>query len=717
MSRTVVWGTSVSMSDTKATFRSFLQTFAEEGDDTPKYERMIEQLAATNKTVLNLDCRDLREFDQPLYKQLLTYPAETISIFDMVLSDYIQLENMDLPYIQVRTFNLGQSAKESKSMRDLNPGDIDQLIALPGMVIRVSPVIPDMKEAFFKCTVCAHSMTVEIENGYIAEPTACTECKAQRSYELVHNRCRFTDKQMIKLQETPEQIPDGATPQTALIYCYDELVDTVQPGDRVEVTGIYRATPLRVMARQRSVKSIYKTHLDALHFNKQSGNRIRRDGVDDEQEDPAKRAAEEKEILELGQQPDVYDRLARALAPNIHEFEDVKKGVILQLVGGSHKDFTESGRGRFRGELNILLVGDPGTSKSQMLQYAVKIAPRGIYTSGKGSSSVGLTAYVTKDPETRQLVLESGALVLCDGGICCIDEFDKMPDTTRSVLHEAMEQQTVSIAKAGIIASLNARTSILAAANPIDSRWNPQRSIVENVQLPPTLLSRFDLIYLILDQPDETRDRQLATHLVKLYYQDVQEKQASLDLVNRELLAKYISYARENVHPTLSQDAANDLVTAYADMRKLGGGKNTVTATPRQLESLIRLSEAHARVRLSEVVEREDVAEAERLVRTAIRQAATDPRTGQIDMDLLTTGQSASAAGRIAKLADAMAMALEGLNSLGEEPLYTKVREDSSIPVSRDDFRSALERMVADDRVVVTGAGAGRSVRLLQIEE
>lgn len=178
------------------------------------------------------------------------------------------------------------------------------------------------------------------------------------------------------------------------------------------------------------------------------------------------------------------------------------------------------------GEINVLLVGDPGTSKSQMLQYSVKLAARGIYTSGKGSSSVGLTAYVTKDPESKQLVLESGALVMCDGGVCCIDEFDKMSDSTRTILHEAMEQQTVSIAKAGIIASLNARTSILAAANPKDSRWNKSKSIVENVQLGPTLLSRFDLIYLILDNPDKVADRRLATHLVKLYHKDVESMRA-----------------------------------------------------------------------------------------------------------------------------------------------------------------------------------------------
>lgn len=656
LSRTVIWGTSVSVADTKQKFKSFITNFMHDGDEKPKYERMIEQLVDTKKMHLNVDCKDLAEYDDGLFRQLLRYPQETIPIFDLVAHEYTVLQGLDIPtiqvqpigcgndsiifaflliarcqvktqhvsiycvlcmsccvrskcrayvcyvillgHVQVRTFNLG----ESTNMRELNPDDIDQMISIKGMVIRTSAIIPDMKEAFFQCNVCNTNVTVEIENGFIAEPQTCGSCSTQKSYRLMHNRCKFADKQMVKLQETPEQIPDGATPQTVLAFCYDDIVDTVQPGDRVEVTGIYRATPLRLIARQRTVKSIYKTHIDVIHFSKVSGSRVRRDGDEDVEEDPAVRAANERDIKELSEQPDIYNRLTQALAPNIFEFDDVKKGVLLQLFGGTHKDFTESGRGRFRGEVNVLLCGDPGTSKSQMLQYAVKLASRGLYTSGKGSSSVGLTAYVTKDPETKQLVLESGALVLCDGGICCIDEFDKMSDNTRSVLHEAMEQQTVSIAKAGIICSLNARTSILAAANPIDSRWNPKRSIVENVQLPPTLLSRFDLIYLILDNPDKSADRRLATHLVHLFYKDGGDKEQSADLINREMLAKYISFAREHVQPKLTEDASRDLVTAYVDMRKLGGNKNVITATPRQLESLIRLAEAHARVRCVVVI-------------------------------------------------------------------------------------------------------------------
>lgn len=670
-----IYGTNINDTQVSSEFHRFINGFRPEeaaASDPPYYHQQLMKIwehrpSRDQGIKFPISGNHLFSFSPNLYEKLIHFPTEVIPIFDrelwVISVRVLRADPESLHSCQVKVFSLEEH--DHKIMRQMNPTkDIERLVSLQGIVIRCSDLVPDMQSGLFCCSECKHEVKVALSHWTIDEPTRCEGCGKAHTFQIIHNECSFGDRQLLKVQETPELVPEGETPQNVVVYCYDDLVDQVRPGDRVTVTGIYRASAVRPIANWSKTSAVYRTHVDAIAIAAEKKGRI--DAVVDDRElsatttmprlaeqpdlDPETHSEEDirwnKKVREVAAEVDesnnrtIVAKLVASFAPSIYEEDEVKKGLLCQLFGGTPKALSQSSRGRCRPEINTLLCGDPSTAKSQLMQYAYKLAPRAVITSGKGSSAVGLTASINRDPITKDLVLESGALVLADRGMCCIDEFDKMDDNARCILHEAMEQQTVSIAKGGIVCSLNARTSILASANPEGSTYDTKRSVVDNINLPKNLMTRFDLIWLMLDKRNREMDRQLGEHLVSMYSESGAKRRAAPP-VEPELFRRYVSFARRYVFPRINDEAAEALITGYTDLRNQGSSRDVHTATPRTLESLVRISESLARMELREDVTADDVAEAIRLLKAATYTAAIDPETGLIDMEQLIAGVGA----------------------------------------------------------------------------
>mmetsp|Transcript_26801 Transcript_26801/g.64550 ORF Transcript_26801/g.64550 Transcript_26801/m.64550 type:complete len:801 (-) Transcript_26801:143-2545(-) len=716
-----IYGTTINEATARRQIREFFLAFKEEGAEEPKYIKRLDKLLDEANQKLTggaqrgevepvrsifVDGMDVHEFDQQLYNWMVNFPSEIVPCMDSEVWQLALKRTQEAPEFsfQCKVLNLMES--EQHPMRDLNPEHLETMVSIAGVVMRCSDLIPEMDTGYFKCMTvnCSGAASVALHGGRIQAPATCPECNAKYSMTMIHNESTFTNKQLVKVQEAPESIPQGETPQTVVVYAFDDLYDVCQPGDRVNITGIFRASPVPLNNRARNVRDIYRTFVDALNI--QPSTTSENEVVEFEEEDIAK-------FKSLAESPTLVDQLVNSLAPSIWELEDVKKGLLCQLFGAPAMPHA-------RGDINILLCGDPSTAKSQFLGYVHTLAPRGVKAVGSGSSAVGLTAYVTRDPDTRELVLESGALVLSDRGVCCIDEFDKMPDQTKAILHEVMEQQTVSVAKAGIVCSLNARTAVLACANPKHSRWDEKISVIDNLTLSPNLISRFDLIYLMLDRRDESTDIRLATHITRMFGEGM-STQAEPPL-EPKFMQQYIAYARSICDPAIvdGSEAERQIQQTYKTLRREGSasGQGVVSVTVRNLESLIRLSKSLARMSLCKEVGVEHVDEAMRLIRAATFKAAVDPTTGKVDMSLLATGMSASRVAREQSVQDFVTKVFqEGPVTMKTSELLVRVSrklsEAGDKTATDAEIQKALRFMSDRGMVRASGSGSDQQVTFL----
>ena len=500
------------------------------------------------------------------------------------------------------------SKNKTIPLRQLKASQIGSLQTIKGIVVKMTDVKPFLKVASYSCDVCGYE-TYQVNHQRTYMPLLdcqSEQCRNNRSHGdimQINRASKFLSFQEITIQEPTNEVPTGHVPRSIKISCFGSTTRRCAPGDMIFVTGVY--LPRMLSDTRFKSKLIHDTYIEAYKIEKEKKN------YKDTKINPEMINTLKKEKTNT-----LYLNLAKSIAPEIFGMEDIKKALLLLLVGGVDKNMPDGMK--IRGNMNILLMGDPGIAKSQLLKYISHISPRGVYTTGKGSSGVGLTAAVVKDPVTNDLVLEGGALVLADMGVCCIDEFDKMSDYDRANIHEVMEQQTVSIAKAGITTRLNARTSVLAAANPVYGRYNINLTPHENINLPAALLSRFDLLFLLLDEVNPERDLELARHVAYVH----QHKKVNTDnnkdkIYSEEFIREYIAQAKK-CRPTIPQDLHNFIVQKYVEKRKLEIEQKNKQGyqyiTPRSLLAVIRLSQALAKLRMNDKVKQEDVDEALRLV-------------------------------------------------------------------------------------------------------
>ena len=603
-----------------------------------------------------VDYWNIDKVDPKLAESLLEQPYKALHNAEEALKN-IDVASENKLQLHFRVNNLPDTNRIL--IRKIRANHLGKMAAVDGLVKKRTEVRPKLQIGAFQCQKCGALVRVEQEEEILKEPSECDEdqggCGRVSSFKLISNLSSFIDSQKIEIQENPEGLRGGAQPERIGVYLEDDLVGEIAPGDRVIVNGILHSTQRR---RGTFRLTAFDKSMDAISIERRE---LAFEEVEVTPED-------EKEIIKVSKDPELYEKMRKSISPTIFGLDVEKEAMILQLFGGIAKEMPDGTR--IRGDIHTLFVGDPGTAKSQMLTYMSKLAPRSVYASGKASTAAGLTAAAVRDEfADGQWTLEAGALVLADMGVACIDEIDKMEETDRSSIHQAMEQQEISVAKAGINATLKTRCALLAAANPKLGRFDEFLPIHEQINMPPALLSRFDLIFSIIDKPNRQRDTDLATHILLTHKAGEVAEQISrmkkskhtkkeqerlmqivMPIFEPEFLRKYIAYAKRNIFPVMVDEALEILKGYYVDFRS--SSEESVTFTPRQLEAFVRLSEASARLRLSQEVTIDDAKRAIYIIDQYLRRVGMDRETGKFDIDIIATGISHSQHDRMRSIID-----------------------------------------------------------------
>jgi len=637
------------------------------------YKKNLAHYFRNENNVVFIDFQQLAEYSSTLSDEILKNPDEVLRYVELAIEEMGLASN-----VRVRLYNISES--QEIRIRNIRSKHLNELIVVEGIIRQASDVRPQVVNAKFECPSCATVISVlQIEKKF-REPTRCS-CGRRGGFRLISKE--MVDTQRLIVEEAPDMISGGEQPKRINVFVKEDLVeprmeDKTTPGSRVKVIGVLKEVPVPLTTGGLSTRFDLAVEVNNLIPLEETFEEL---NITEE---------DEKEIQELAADPEIFDKLSQSIAPSVFGYKEIKESLVLQLFGGVQKQMMEGQK--TRGDIHILMIGDPGVAKSVILGFMASISPKGRYVVGKSTSGAGLTATVVRDEYLKGWSLEAGAMVLANKGLVCIDELEKMDPVDRSAMHEAMEQQTVTISKANVQATLKAQTSVLAAANPKFGRFDPTQGIPQQIDLPPALINRFDVIFTMRDVPNKAHDERVATHIL-----DEHKTIAKQMIIEREIFRKYIAHAKQKVKPKLSEIAIQTMKDFYVGLRNRpmleGQEMRTIPISARQLNSLIRMAEASAKVRLSEEVTEKDAERAINLMKYFLEQSGYDEETGQIDLDKISGRMKSSQRNKIYLVRDVIN---ELRNEIGEQIPVEKIEEALKDKMNPDEIEEALDKLAKE---------------------